>query len=128
MIWREPKNQSDDYYFCCCDVKGYKFKNKKVILYPNLPSPLRPVAHGPEVPVPQPIEILEDASTNSSDSGGDDEEFQCHTEGQSPQLFTQSEMNNTIRDLGLSKEKAELLGSRSKKMIFFGSWNIYVLV
>jgi hypothetical protein len=27
--------------------------------------------HGLEVPAPQPTEILEDASTNSSDSGGD---------------------------------------------------------
>jgi hypothetical protein len=56
--------------FCCCDVNGYNSKNKKVILYPNFPSALRPVVHGPEVPVPQPIEILEDASTNSYDSGG----------------------------------------------------------
>jgi hypothetical protein len=74
-------------------------------LYPNLPSALRPVIHGPEVPVPQPTEILEDASVNSSDSGGNDEEFQCHTESQSPQLCTQSELNNVITDLGLSKEK-----------------------
>jgi hypothetical protein len=59
--------------------------------------------------------MLEVASTNSSDSGGDDEEFQCHTECQSPQLFTQSELNNVIRDLGLPKEKAELLGSRLKE-------------
>jgi hypothetical protein len=115
MIWREPKNHSDDHYFCCCDVKGYNSKNKKVILYPKLPSTLRPVAHGPEVPVPQPTETLEDASTNSSDSGRDDEEFQCHTESQSPQLFTQSELNNVIRDLGLPMEKAELLGSRLKE-------------
>jgi hypothetical protein len=71
--------------------------------------------HGLEVPVPQPTEILEDASTNSSDSGGDDKEFQCHTEGQSPQLFTQSELKDVIRDLGLPKEKAELLGSRLKE-------------
>jgi hypothetical protein len=64
IMWREPKNHSDDCYFCCCDVKGYNSKNKTVILYPNLPSALRPVVHGPEVPVPQPTEILEDASTN----------------------------------------------------------------
>jgi hypothetical protein len=84
-------------------------------LYPNLPSALHPVVHGPEVPVPQPTEILEDASTNSSDSGGDDEEFQCHTEIQSPQLFTKSELKDVIRYLGLPKEKAELLGSRLKE-------------
>jgi hypothetical protein len=81
-------------------------------LYPNLPSGLRPAAYGPEVPVSQPTEILEHASTNSSDLCGDDEEFQCHTESQSPQLFTQSELKDVIRDLGLPKEKAELLGSR----------------
>jgi hypothetical protein len=80
MIWREPKNHSDDCYFLCFDVKGYKSKNKKVIFYRNIPSALRPIVHGPEVPVPQPTEILEDASTNSSDSGVDDAEFQCHTE------------------------------------------------
>jgi hypothetical protein len=80
VVWREPKYHSDDCYFCCCDVKGYNSKNKKVILYLNLPSALRPVIHGPEVPVPQPTKILEDASTNSSDSSGDDDEFQCHTE------------------------------------------------
>jgi hypothetical protein len=90
MIWREPKHHSDDCYFCCCDVKGYNSKNKKVILYLNLPSALHPVVHGLEVPVPQPTEVLEDASTNSSDSGGDDEEFHCHTESHIPQLFTQS--------------------------------------
>jgi hypothetical protein len=80
-------------------------------LYPNYSSALHPFVHGPEVPVPQPTEILEDAPTNSSDSGGDDEEFQC----QSPQLFTQSEPKDVIRDLGLPKEKAEFLGSRLKE-------------
>jgi hypothetical protein len=120
VIWREPKYHRDDCYFCCYDVKGYNSKNKKVILYPNLHSALRPVVHGPELPVPQPTEILEDASTNISDSGGDDEEFQCHTESQSPQLFTQSELNNVI-ELGLPKEKAELLGSRLKEKNLFAA-------
>jgi hypothetical protein len=96
VIWREPKHHSDDCYFCCCNVKGYNSKNKKVILYPKLPSALRNVANGPEVPVPQPTDILEDASTNSYGSGGDDEEFQCNTESQSPQLFTQSELNDVL--------------------------------
>jgi hypothetical protein len=120
MIWREPKNHTDDCYFCCYSVKEYNSKSKKVILYPNILSALSPVVNGPEVPVPQPTEMLEDeisedASTNSSDSGGDDKEFQCHTEHQRPQLLTQSELNDVIRDLGLPKEKAELLGSRLRE-------------
>jgi hypothetical protein len=38
---------------------------------------------------------------------------------QSPQLFTQSELNDVIRDLGLPKGKAELLGSslREKNLL-----------
>jgi hypothetical protein len=100
----------------CCDIKDYNSKNKKVILYPNIPSALRPV-HGPEVPVPQPTETLEDASSNSSDSGGDNEEFQCYTESQIPQHFTQSELNDlrVRRDLGFPEEKSELLGSILKE-------------
>jgi hypothetical protein len=46
----------------------------------------------------------------------------------SPQLFTQYELNHVIRDLGFSKEKAELLGSRLKEKKFVGSWDIYVLL
>jgi hypothetical protein len=118
MKWREPKNHSDDCFFCCYNVKAHNSKNKKVILYPNLPSALRPVVHGPDVPVPPRTEILEDASTNSSESGGDNEECQCHTECQSPQLFTQSELNDVIRDLGLPKEKSKLSSYRLKKRIF----------
>jgi hypothetical protein len=34
---------------------------------------------------------------------------------QSPQLFTQSELNDVIRDLELPKEKDELLGPRLKE-------------
>jgi hypothetical protein len=97
-ILREPKNHSDDCYFCCCDGKGYNSKNKEVILYPTEPSfSFTSCCSWPRCTVPQPTEILEDASTNSSDSGGDDEEFQCYTESQSPQLFTQSELNYVIR-------------------------------
>jgi hypothetical protein len=58
---------------------------------------------------------IEDASTNSSDSGGDYGEFQWHTESQISQLFTQSELNNVMKDVGLPKEKANLLGSRLKE-------------
>jgi hypothetical protein len=115
VTWREPKNHNDICCSCCCDIKGYNSKNKKVIVYPNPLSALSPIVHGPEVPVPQPTEILEGVSTNSFDSGGDDEEFQCHTTRQSPKLFTQSELNDVIRDLGLPKDKAEFLGSRLKE-------------
>jgi hypothetical protein len=112
---REPNNHSDYCYFCCCDVKGYNSKNKRVILCTNNPSALHSFIHGPELPVPKPTDILEGATSNTSDLDGDVEEFQCYTESQITQLFSQSELKNVIRDLGLLKEKAELLGSRFKE-------------
>jgi hypothetical protein len=126
----EPKKHSDDCYFYYCEVKGYNSKNKKDILCPNVPPALRSFVYGPEVPALQPTEILEVASTNSADAGGDDDdddEFQCHTECRST-TFTQSELNDIIRNLGLPKEEAELLGSRLQENNFFGNWNIYILV
>jgi hypothetical protein len=38
-----------------------------------------------------------------------------HTESQSPQPFTQSELNDVVRDLGLPKVKTELVSSRLKE-------------
>ncbi|KAJ4429515.1 hypothetical protein ANN_21684 [Periplaneta americana] len=52
MIWREPTNHGDDCYFCAVKVVGYIVKNKKDILYPNIPSAIRPVPHGRDIPVP----------------------------------------------------------------------------
>ncbi|KAJ4448463.1 hypothetical protein ANN_10479 [Periplaneta americana] len=55
MIWREPTNNGDNCYFCTVKVAGYTAKNKKDILYPNIPSVIRPIPHGPDIPVPQPL-------------------------------------------------------------------------
>lgn len=116
MIWREPRNHIDDCYFCLTNVEGYNLKNKKEISYPNLPSAIRPVNHGPDVPVPTQPSSLDDMATfydtdNVGSSSG--EEF-CGYNNE-PQLFTQPELNDLVRDLDLPKESAELLGSRLKE-------------
>jgi hypothetical protein len=49
MVWRQPINHIDDCYFCMCSLKGFNTKNKKEITYPNLPSAIRPVPHGPDI-------------------------------------------------------------------------------
>lgn len=112
MIWREPKNHSDDCYFCSCNIQGYSLKNKDKICYPNLESALRPVSHGPGIPIPLPPESLSDVSgpsgSESDDNSDDDFPHDCSE----PQLFSQSQLNDLIRDLALSKDSAQLLGSR----------------
>ena len=52
MVWREPRNHSDDCYFCVLNVAGLNAKKRKTIVYPDLPSALRPVFHSEVLPVP----------------------------------------------------------------------------
>ncbi|KAJ8887178.1 hypothetical protein PR048_013393 [Dryococelus australis] len=132
MICREPRNHCNDYYFCNFDVTCYNSKNKKVIRYPNLPSAIRPVGHGQDLPVPKPPEVFDDVirdisivAQSDADEQADDE-FES-TDNLEPKLFTQTELNDLFRDLGLTKEKAELFGSRLKeKNVLAVGTNIYV--
>ena len=45
MIWREPKNHTDYCYFCAINLTEINKKKRKSLIYPNLPSALRPVVH-----------------------------------------------------------------------------------
>jgi hypothetical protein len=63
-------------------------KNMKEILYPNLPSAIHPVPHGPGIPVPVPPEILEDTAVDSDKEDTDsDQDFQCDPCSTETQLF-----------------------------------------
>jgi hypothetical protein len=52
MIWREQTDHAMNCYFCCTKIFGYSAKNKKQIVYSNMPSATRPVPHPEMVPVP----------------------------------------------------------------------------
>ena len=45
MIWREPKDHCQDCYFCLTKTKGFSFKQRDKITYPNLDSARTPVSH-----------------------------------------------------------------------------------
>lgn len=68
------------------------------------------------------------------DSNEEDEE-ECKSKNAEPQTFSQSELNDLIRDLYLTKECSKLLGSRLKdknlvttfSSILFGIWGLSVL-
>jgi hypothetical protein len=130
MVWREPSNHVNDCYYCMVPPLsgGITKKRKKTIAYPNIPSALRPVPHGEGLPVPDPPK--EFSIDSSDDEGGEtpscspqastsyDEPFVCHGGSSAPHLLTQEELNDLVRDLELSKAKAELLGSRLQQ------WNL----
>ncbi|KAI6647077.1 hypothetical protein LOD99_8914 [Oopsacas minuta] len=117
MIWREQRNHSDDCYFCSVKVQGHSKMTKSRITYPNLPSALRPVAHGLRIPVPK--ALVASKVQECVDSEPEDQ-FDTSFEVQSdaPKLFSQKDLNDLVRDLDLSKESAMLLGSRLKEETF----------
>ena len=115
MIWREPKDHVTDYYFCLTKTEGFNAKNKSKIIYPNLPSAIRPVAYCDEIPIPIYKESNPDEEiTDKSDKEMLDNEHQDkdYAEELISEKFSQNGLNDLVRDLALSKESSELLASR----------------
>ena len=54
MVWKEPRNQIDDCYFCIVKSGGRSFnsKTRSKIKNPNLDSAVRPIPHSDQLPVP----------------------------------------------------------------------------
>lgn len=126
-LWREPSNHVDDCYFCTINVSGYSKKAKHKIKYRNLPSVSRPIPHGQNYPVPSAPSIssssipdTEIPFTPTLDNLSDQEsrESSPFELPGTPHLINQCELNDLAKDLGLSKEKSELLGSRLQE------WNL----
>ncbi|KAL4720940.1 hypothetical protein ACJJTC_015404 [Scirpophaga incertulas] len=127
MVWREPTNHFNDCYFSLTNTEGYTEgytkKKKKNIDYPTVPSAIKPVPHGEGLPVPTPPLNWEDLVIPELN---DNEELHSETAellentidptyippSSEPHLIQQNELNDLARDLGLSKQQSELLGSR----------------
>ena len=129
MVWREPNNHATDCYFCMVNTTGVGRKNRHKITYPNIPSAIRPVPHSEEVHVPVfkglPSLDDQDIGHDTSEQDSCDSELSekcsqsenCSSDTESfpiPKLLPQAELNDLVRDLGLSKKAAELLASRLK--------------
>ena len=124
-LWLEPSNHLDDCFFCAVDLSRYKKCGKEGgdnINYPNLPSSCAPRVNDCEL-----IEfgsgIQESETFNIYDQNSSQES--CYSPPTKKQCISanihkpdQKELNDLIRDLGLTKEKGELLTSRMK------SWNL----
>lgn len=116
MIWREQHDHTNDCYFCVTKTKGYNNNNRNNINYPNLKSAIRPVPHSTDIPIP-----VYDSNMPQSemDEYTDTEESMSEKEiSNYPHFVTQSDLNDLVRDLNLSKENSELLASRLR------DWNL----
>ena len=123
MTWREPTDHTTDCYFCLVNTKGIGKDNRHKISYPNIPSAIPPTLHCDELPIPvfkgflpsegvgsdQEQETADETQEILSESGDP-----SHGTPQSltPQQFSQPGLNDLVRDLGLSKNAAEVLASR----------------
>ena len=111
MVWREPRNHEDDCYFCTVKVKGYNAKTRKGIIYPNIPFAIRPIPHGPEVPIPFPPDVLKFSSSSSEPDTQDTHLYQPET-SEEPKPLSQSELQDSMRNFNLPIDSADYLGSR----------------
>lgn len=122
MIWKEQRNHNDDCYFCMTNIVGINKNTRHKWKYPNISSARRPIPHSENVPVPvfQELDQLPQCQEESTEieearpiEESDDE--YCGETSSNPEPFSQNELNDLIRDLDLSKERAELLASRLKE-------------
>lgn len=118
MIWREQKDHLTDCYFCITKIAGFSAKKKKSVVYLNLASAIRPVGHCDDLPVPMPPETFEESDEENDDIVPSMDPDFNPADPTEPHLITQAQLNDLVRDLNLSKGKAELLGSRLQ------SWNL----
>ena len=81
---------------------------------PNMPSSIAPVNHGTELPIPQPPTTHAILSTSLEDDDADFEvDINCSSKDS--HFPNQDELDDSSRDLGLIKAKAEIHSSRLKE-------------
>lgn len=97
--------------------KGINRKNKHHVQYSDVPSAIKPIPHSPDLPVSEPDVTME--SSSDSESSGITDTAECSSykpeEVCQPIPLTQAELNDLTRDLNLSQEFAQLLGSRLRE-------------
>ena len=123
MLWREPKEHLTDCYFCLVNTKSIGKKNRQNFSYPSIPLAIRPVLHSDEFPLPLFNGFLssESEETGSEEERMDIEYKQTDAESENSSTeskkavrhqFNQSELNDLVRYLDLSKQAAAILAFR----------------
>ena len=129
MVWREPTDHATDCYFCLSNTSGYTNKSKKTPVYSNVPSALRPVQSEDQSDATFPVAAtFPDAvslpiATTSAEIVNSDENRFDHADtdfllDDRMHLMDQKDLDDLVRDLNLSKTKAEILASRLQQ------WNL----
>jgi len=129
MDWRVPSNHGTDCYFCMMPPiqDGMSMKKKSTLVYPSIPSAIRPLPHGDGLPVSEPPDNFAMSSDGEDNVSSNSEEQQPSASRVADNLpstdfsnhnITKGKLNDLIRDLKLPKKKAERLASRLQQ------WNL----
>ena len=104
-------------------------RKTRMVVYPDILSAIKPVPHSPGVPVPSPPEkgeLEEDMEGVKVEDTDISVTYEPTSNMTLPRLLIQSQLNDLTRDLGLSKENAQLLGSRlSESNLLFKETTFY---
>ena len=106
-------------FVCMMDISKYKkTRDRKKIVYPNIPSSIAPVIHYPDMLSPRLHPTTGAISSTLLEEDNIDCEVEIFSSSKAPHFSNQIELDNITRDLGLAKSKAEILFSRLKE------WNL----
>ena len=110
-------------------------KKKHCLKYPDVPSATKPLLYGPGIPILNlPLDFSEFESSSSTDNDESANDFwdqpTCDEPNYKQSNLTQAQLNDLTRNLYLSKESAQLLGSRRREnnllalqTTFYWYWN-----
>ena len=125
MVWRESRDHVTDFYFCMVNTKSVGKKNRHKISYPNISSAIQPVPHCEKLPVPvfSGFYSSADSDDNQREHEGCNNKIVFESESFSddinrlsaPELFSQTELNDLVRDLGLFKKAEKILASKAAR-------------
>lgn len=123
-IWQKPSNHETDCFFCLSSTFGYNSVNSGKIAYPKLTSITPPIlieqneGNSSNSSEPETLQDrhqdIEVSNTDQIQEDASDLEEAIESECEHG-VFDQDELNDLVRDLGLSKELSELLASRLKE-------------
>ncbi|KAI6658271.1 hypothetical protein LOD99_15545 [Oopsacas minuta] len=116
MVWREPKNHHDDCYFCMVNMSGWNRQKKNSWQCPDIDSAREPIRDCSKIQVPVLPSLLDTAFIEAIDESSDSPycSNSCNELLQisKAEHFIQGQLNDLVRDLGLSKDASEILASR----------------
>jgi len=129
MLWKVPSNHGTDCYFrMMLPIQNDMSMKKSTLVYPNIPSAIRPVPHGEGHPVPEPPDNFAMNSDDEDSVFSNSEEQQPSASRIADNLpstdlsnhkMTEGELNDLIRDLKLPKRRQNFWHQGYNRRIYY---------